>query len=354
MMLRVRLRTRTSPASERVAHSAWIRDEDGPREWRVRSVPGEWRMKTFDGIEGVMRGQVLACFHDEWEVVLDSGETVRASVRARHFADMPKEEKLLVAGDRVDVSESAGAHVIEERLPRETTLSRRLPGARREKEQVIVANADTFVGVASLGAPPLNRRLLDRYLVIAEDAELASTVVLNKTDLVEESEWAPVARAYRTAGYEVIPTSAVELTGVEELSAAIRGRFAVLAGPSGAGKSSLLNAIEPGLGLKVREVNRKTGKGKHTTTNVTIFRLDDGTLVADTPGFRELGLWRIRPEELDVLFPEFRELMEGCRYRGCNHIPEPGCAVREAVERGELDQERYESYVRLFEQLSAR
>jgi len=299
-----------------------------------------------------MRGQVLACFHDEWEVVLDSGDVVRASVRARHFQELGKAEKLLVAGDFVDVDRSSGAHVIERRLERRTTLSRLLPGARHEKEQVIVANADSFVGVASLDSPPINRRLLDRYLVIAEDAELDSTVVLNKKDLVSESVWRPVAEAYRRAGYRVVPTSAVTGAGVPELAESIRGRLTVFAGPSGAGKSSLLNAMEPGLGLKVREVSRKTGKGKHTTTNVTIFPLGDGTLVADTPGFRELGLWRIDAGDLDMLFPEFRELAPDCRFSGCNHIPEPDCAVKRALENGDLDAERYESYVRLFRELS--
>ncbi len=299
------------------------------------------------------RGQVLACFHDEWEVALDDGSIVRASIRARHFADLPREEKVLVAGDHVKVSRVGDhAYVIEDRLPRSTTLSRLMPGARRDKEQVIVANADLFVGVASLASPPINRRLLDRFLVIAGDAQLDSVVVLNKVDLVSEQDWLPVARAYEAAGYPVIATSAKGGRGVGDLGAMLRGRLTVLAGPSGAGKSSLLNAIEPGLGLRVREVSAKTGKGKHTTSNVTIFRLDDGTLVADTPGFRELGLWRIAPDELGLLFPEIGALAPQCRFRGCNHIPEPGCAVTRALEEGRLDADRYESYVRLFEELS--
>ncbi|MFH1501940.1 MAG: ribosome small subunit-dependent GTPase A [Candidatus Eisenbacteria bacterium] len=304
--------------------------------------------------DGDVRGQVLACFHDEWEVALASGRVVRASVRARQFLGLTKDEKVLVAGDHVIVSEAPGdAHVIERRLARDTTLSRLLPGARRDKEQVIVANADSVVAVASLGSPPLNRRLLDRFLVIAEDADLRSIVVLNKIDLVDESLWEPVAKVYGDAGYTVIPTSATEGAGVDALERELRGTFAVFAGASGAGKSSLLNAIEPGLGLRVREVSEKTGKGKHTTTNVTIFRLENGSRVADTPGFRELGFWRIHPEDLDLLFPEFKALAPRCRFRGCNHIPEPGCAVRGALEAGSVDAGRYESYVRLFNELSA-
>jgi ribosome biogenesis GTPase len=295
---------------------------------------------------------VLACFHDEWEVALDSGEAVRCSVRARHFARLEKDEKLLVPGDRVSVStDPDGACVIEDRLPRETALSRRLPGAKHPTEQVIVANAHQLVAVASLGSPPLNRRLLDRFLVIAEDAEIASIVVLNKIDLLEEANWRPVADVYRTIGYEVVPTCALDGSGVDRLVALLEGRLSVFAGASGAGKSSLLNAVEPGLGIRVREVSSKTGKGKHTTTNVTIFPLADGTLVTDTPGFRELGLWRVHPDDLDQLFPEFRELIPRCRFRGCSHGPEPGCAVKEAIAGGAVDESRYDSYLRLLTEL---
>ena len=299
-----------------------------------------------------VRGSVLACFHDEWEVALNGAGAVRCSVRARHFATLPKDAKLLVPGDRVEVTaDPDGAYVIEERLARQTALSRRLPGARRPTEQVIVANADQLVAVASLESPPLNRRLLDRFLAIAEDAELDSIVVLNKTDLVDREGWRPVEEIYGRVGYEIVPTCALDGTGVERLASLLAGRLSVFAGASGAGKSSLLNAIEPGLGIRVREVSEKTGKGKHTTTNVTIFRVGRDTLVADTPGFRELGLWRVHPEDLDQLFPEFRNLIPRCRFRGCNHGPEPGCAVKAAVSEGAVDADRYDSYLRLLAEL---
>lgn len=317
----------------------------GPREQGLAGSDGGVSART-------VLGSVLACFHDEWDAALDSGRVVRCSVRARHFASLKKDAKLLVPGDRVEVTAGVdGAWVIERRLSRQTTLSRRLPGARRPTEQVIIANADQLVAVASLGAPPLNRRLLDRFLVIAEDAGLDSIVVLNKTDLVKEDDWTPVREVYERAGYEVVPACALDGTGVERLTTLLEDRLSIFAGASGAGKSSLLNAIEPGLGIRVKEVSAKTGKGKHTTTNVTIFRVRDGTLVADTPGFRELGFWRVRPEELDQLFPEFDELTPSCRFRGCNHGPEPGCAVKSAVDAGTVDAERYDSYLRLLAEL---
>ena len=296
------------------------------------------------------KGRVLACFHDEWEVALEDGRTLRASVRARHFANLPEHEKLLAAGDMVDVSvREDGAAVIERVHPRETSLSRLRPRMRKQAEQVIIANVEQLVAVASLGAPRLNRRMLDRVLVIAESADLRSVIVFNKIDLVHEREWLPAAAAYEQAGYDVVATSATDGTNIDELASLVRGRFSVFSGPSGAGKSSLLNAIEPGLDIRVREVGQKTHKGKHTTTNVTIFRLDDGTLVADTPGFRELGFWKIRADELDYLFPEFREYIPRCRFTTCSHSAEPDCAVKKALEEGRLPRWRYESYVRLLE-----
>lgn len=300
-------------------------------------------------------GLVLACYHDAWDVALDGGEEVRCSVRARHFARLGKEEKLLAAGDRVKVEiANDGACVIEESFPRETVLSRLLPGSRRPTEQVIIANAEQLVAVASFVGPPLNRRLLDRFLVIGEDAELECAVVLNKIDLVSEDVWRRHASVYETAGYRVIPSCAVDGRGVPELASLLESRFSVLAGASGSGKSSLLNAIEPGLGIRVREVSEKTRKGKHTTSNVTVFRLKDGSLVADTPGFRELGLWRIAAEELGFLFPEFRECIPDCKYPSCSHGPEPGCAVKIAVKAGSIDADRYESYLKLHSELSTR
>ena len=300
----------------------------------------------------VATGYVLACFHDEWEVALDSGEVFRCSVRARHFADMDSEEKLLVPGDRVEVALlDDGSRVIEGMLPRETVLSRLRPRMKREVEQVIVANAEQLVAVASVASPKLNRRFLDRYLVVAEDAELRSVIVFNKIDLVPEEDWRPHSAAYEKAGYTVVPTCALDGRGVNELRAHIDGSFSVFTGQSGAGKSSLLNAIEPGLGIRVREVSEATNKGKHTTSNVTVFRLGQETLVADTPGFRELGFWRIHPDDLDQLFPDFMPYIPNCKFSVCSHSPEPDCAVKAAVEAGELDAERYDSYLRLLRDL---
>jgi len=297
-------------------------------------------------------GVVVACHRDEWEVAVEGRGVLRSSARGRQFLEITGGDKPIVPGDRVSIEVlDDGSGVIEGVLPRETTLSRRLPGSRQVREQVVVANAEQLVAVASLAGPRLNRRLLDRFLVIAEEAGLSSVVVLNKIDLAPEDDCRAVARAYEAAGYAVLPTCAVDGRGVSELAATLAGRFSVLTGPSGAGKSSLLNRVDPALDIRVREISQKTGKGKHTTSSVRVFSLPGGGIVADTPGFRELGLWRVRRDELDYLFPEFRPLIPQCRFRGCSHGPEPGCAVKDAVAGGTVDSERYDSYLKLLAEI---
>jgi ribosome biogenesis GTPase len=300
-------------------------------------------------------GIVVACHRDEWEVLLPGGAVVRSSLRGRHFVSVTTDDKPIAPGDRVLLGLLPdGTGVIDRVLPRERVLSRKLPRSKREIEQVVVANAEQLVVVASLAEPRLNRRLLDRFLVIGGEAGLSCAVVLNKVDLVGEAERRGAARVYELAGYRVIPACAVDGRGVSDLADLLAGRFSVVAGPSGAGKSSLLNAVEPGLGIRVGDVSSKTGKGRHTTSSITLFRLSRGGLVADTPGFRELGLWRVSPDDLDSLFPEIGRLSARCRFRGCSHGPEPGCAVKEAVEKGDVDTERYESYLKLRAELSSR
>ncbi|MBM3307833.1 MAG: ribosome small subunit-dependent GTPase A [Candidatus Eisenbacteria bacterium] len=301
-----------------------------------------------------VEGTVVACHRDDWEVALDSGLVIRSSLRGRHFIAFTEGDKPIAPGDRVRLEMlDDGTGVINDVLPRATVLSRRLPGAKRATEQVVVANADQLVVVASFGEPRLNRRLIDRFLVVAEEAGLSSVVALNKIDLSTDDERRAAARAYELADYPVVLTCAQDGSGVAELSGRMTGRFSVLAGPSGAGKSSLLNALEPGLGIRVAAVSRKTGKGRHTTSSVTVFRLSAGGMVVDTPGFRELGLWRVRSEDIGDLFPEIRRHAPRCRFKACSHGLEPDCAVKQAVAAGDIDHGRYESYLKLRSELAA-
>jgi ribosome biogenesis GTPase len=189
--------------------------------------------------------------------------------------------------------------------------------------------------------------MLDRFLVAAERAEIPALVCANKTDLVEPDQPEKVFGVYRKVGYPVLYVSAKTGDGVDQLRAILRGKLSVLSGPSGVGKSSLLNAIQPGLGLSVSHVSRSHQKGRHTTVAPELIELKEGGFVADTPGLRAIAFWDIAPEELDAYFPEIRPLVEHCAFGNCAHENTPGCAVIRAVEEGGVSPERYDSYLRL-------
>jgi len=261
---------------------------------------------------------------------------------------------LIASGDRVRWRLTwPGRGVIEEVLPRETQLSRRRSGPGRiPVEDVIVANPDQAVFIFAVRKPAPHLRMLDRLLVIAEANELPALICANKIDLLE-SDANAVAEArhlfgvYEEIGYPVIYTSALTGQGVEALWEQLRGKLSVLSGPSGAGKSSLLNAVQPELGLATKEVSEVTGKGRHATVGVHLWPLPGGGYVADTPGLREAGFWDIEPEELAWFFPEMRPYLSDCRFSSCTHTHEPGCAVKAAVKAGAVSEARYDSYCRL-------
>ncbi|MGD8792050.1 MAG: ribosome small subunit-dependent GTPase A [Anaerolineae bacterium] len=240
-----------------------------------------------------------------------------------------------------------GRGVIEEILPRETQLSRRRPG-HVEAEQVIVANPDQVVFIFAVRDPAPRLRMLDRLLVLAENNDLPAIICANKIDLVNgEPEARRIFGIYSQIGYPLIYTSAKTGHGVDALRAQLTGRLSVLSGPSGAGKTSLLNAVQPDLGLVTQQISDATGKGRHTTVGVRLWPLEGGGYVADTPGLREAGLWDIDPEELAWHFIEFRPYLSDCRFSSCNHTHEPGCAVKAAVDAGQITLTRYESYGRI-------
>jgi ribosome biogenesis GTPase len=242
-----------------------------------------------------------------------------------------------------------GRGVIEEVLPRETQLSRLRPGPQRVPvEHVIVANPDQAVFIFSVREPDPRLRMLDRLLVIAENNELSAIICANKIDLLESKEEAhQLFGIYEEVGYPVIYASARSGQGIAALRERLIGKLSVLSGPSGVGKSSLLNAIQPNLGLATREISDTTGKGRHTTVSVRLWPLEDGGYVADTPGLREAGLWDVEPEELAWHFVEMRPYLSDCRFSSCTHTHEPNCAVKEAVRAGAISTVRYHSYCRL-------
>ncbi len=251
-------------------------------------------------------------------------------------------------GDRVEFSPlDAETGIIEAVLPRERALVRMAPTPRGAYQQVIIANPDQVIFVFACEQPRPRLGMLDRFLVIAEKQGIPAAIVANKVDLTGEAQARALFGLYPPLGYRVLYTSVPQRLGLEALRALLSGRISALAGPSGVGKSSLLNAIQPGLGLAVSHVSEATQKGRHTTVVRALFPLEGGGYVADTPGIKSLGLWDIEPEELDGYFPEMRDLVPQCAYNDCRHLDEPGCAVRTALEAGKIAPSRYRSYVRM-------
>ena len=249
-------------------------------------------------------------------------------------------------GDRVHISLLAdGTGVIEEVEERKQAITRLDPRPQGEYQQILLANPDQAVFVFACAHPNPKLKMLDRYLVITEKQKVPALIVANKIDLVKEPK--ELFGLYETIGYRVLYTSTKTGEGLDELKATLTKKISALAGPSGVGKSSLLNAIQPGLGLAVNEVSLSMNKGRHTTVTRQMFALEGGGYVADTPGWKSLALWDTEPEEIDAYFPELRDLVAHCQFSDCTHTHEPGCAVLKAVHDGPVQRQRYESYLRL-------
>lgn len=266
----------------------------------------------------------------------------------------------VAVGDNVRyILSDDGKGLIVDLLPRRNKLTRRSAVAKpihhgaHPFEQIIVTNVDQVVTVIAAAQPAPKWNLLDRYLASAEEGEIPALICITKRDLVEsdDGELNEEMEGYRQIGYPSVLTSSVNGEGIDDLRAALTGRISVLVGKSGVGKTALLNTLQPGLGLRVKQVNLVTGKGRHTTTNLEMFPIEGGGAIVDTPGTREFGLWEF-DIDMAMLFREMQPLVGKCRFGlDCQHDEEPGCAIRKAVVAGEINPRRYQSFITLSKEM---
>ena len=277
--------------------------------------------------------------------VRDQSGTIFQCVTRRVLKTLSTDQRHVVAtGDIVwFLPEGEREGAIERVEPRHGVVSR----TSRGRQHVIVANVDQLIIVMSAAEPRIKPNLIDRLLVTAEKGGIRPIICINKIDLIEPADLMPLVGVYAQLGYDVVLASATTGIGVDRLRHWLAGEQSVVTGQSGVGKSSLLNAIEPGLHLRVQEVSEETQKGRHTTTTAELVPLSFGGYVVDTPGIRQFQLWDVIPEEVDGFFRELRPYVSRCRFPNCTHTHEDHCVVKDAVADGWIDARRYESYVQI-------
>jgi ribosome biogenesis GTPase len=320
-----------------------IIQEESPQADATGQEPAE--MPAADP-NACLSGRVLRVHGLQSVVETDDGRQFRCAVR-RLLRTLATDERNIVAtGDRVWIRPSLNDEGFIERVePRHGLLTR----ASRGREHVLVANVDQVVIVMSLVEPDIKPHLIDRYLVSAAQGGIAPLICLNKADLVDPDPYQPIIGLYSQLSIPVCLTSATTGLGIPRLREWLRDRQTVFSGQSGVGKSSLLNAVQPGLGLQVREVSETNQKGRHTTTTAELIRLDFGGWVVDTPGIRQFSLWDMIPEEVEGFFPEMRPFVPLCAFPDCTHTHEDRCAVKRAVHMGQISASRYTSYLGMLE-----
>lgn len=317
---------------------------------RKRTVIGEANEGEDAGLaihldidESVCRsGRILGVYGLQSAVEDDEdGKVYRCATRQLLKTLSTDQRHVVAAGDRVVFRpENEDEGIIERIEPRHGLLCRTSKG----RQHVIVANVDQLLIITSAAEPVLKPNLIDRFLVTAEKAKIRPIICINKVDLINPADLQPLAGVYGQMGYHVILMSATTGLGVEHVRRAVRGKESVVAGQSGVGKSSLLNAIDPGLQLRVNTVSEDNNKGKHTTTTARLIPLTCGGYIVDTPGIRQFQLWDVIPEEVAGYFRDIRPYVSRCRFPDCTHTHEADCAVKDAVADGRLDTRRYESY----------
>jgi ribosome biogenesis GTPase / thiamine phosphate phosphatase len=267
---------------------------------------------------------------------LEGGQPVECSIRGK----LKLGTKSLLVGDQVEYVINDGQGLITEILPRQSVLLR-----------PYIANTNCIVLVFAHQNPDPSNILVTKFLVLASASGIPYLIVFNKSDLVSKVKMQRLADTYRGYGYQVICTSVINNLGKRTLKQALNGKITVFAGPSGVGKSALVNMIAPGLKLKTGTLSEKIGRGKHTTREVQLLKINASSYIADTPGFSQIDFDWLKPEELADHFPDFYNYQGKCKFNTCIHQNEPGCLVKKAVDDGQMDKLRYESYIELLQEV---
>ena len=292
-----------------------------------------------------------------WYYIKDEeGQWHNARIKGVFKIDDITSTNPVAVGDVVEMEvedEVENTAIIHEILPRRNYINRQSPRVKHQ-HHIVASNLDQSMLVATLREPRTSQGFIDRFLVASEMFHVKSIIVMNKVDLLRSKDQEKAGRMkdmYEAVGYQVIFTSVNENTGLESFRRQLENKTTLISGHSGVGKSSLLNAILPGMNLKTKEVSDWSGKGQHTTTFAEMYDLPFGGRIIDTPGMREFGLVDVSKQEVSHYFPEMRERLTGCQFNNCLHMNEPGCAIKEAVARGELSEERYLSYISIAESI---
>ncbi len=303
----------------------------------------------------MMEGRIVKATGSWYHVRLDNGEFIDCRLPGKFRLDEEETTNPIAVGDRVSLTmQSDNTATIDDIRDRRNYLIRKATHGRRGT-QIIASNVDQVLIIQSLKQPVFKTGFIDRLLVSCEAHEIPAVVVMNKTDLVESKKDSEsldeTERLYSKLGYMFLQSSIYDHASVEKLGDIIKGKMSVLTGPSGTGKTSLLNKLIPGQKLKTGDISRFSGKGKHTTTFAQVMTLPEDTYLIDTPGIREFGLVEIQPYELSLFFPEMRSHREYCRFYNCTHHHEPSCAIKKAVENGQIAESRYRSYVNILQSI---